>query len=187
MTRMSSVASAVLGVLGVLIGASPAVAQVDSARIAELLRKGQKVVIVDEDGRELKGRVDSLSTTGLGLATRDGRLDLSLDRIVKIDHPHDGLGNGALIGAGISVGFSLFSLAVTSNSCGSNVRCEPIPVGIWLWAIGSSAAGGAGIGVAIDAMIKRDPAIYRRGAGVRMTLSPAVGRGVRGAVASVSW
>ena len=37
-----------------------------------------------------------------------------------------------------SVGFSVFSLVLANDSCGRNVRCEPIPFGIWLWAIGSS-------------------------------------------------
>ena len=48
------------------------------------------------------------------------------------------------------------------------------------------AAIGAGIGVAIDALIHSERAIYRRGA-VRSSISPTLARGVRGWSVSVSW
>jgi hypothetical protein len=183
MIRMVSVASAVLGVL---IAASPVAAQIGPDRIPELVKNGQKVVIVDDGGRVLKGRVDSLSATGLGLATKDRRIDLSLDRIVRIDHPHDGLGNGALIGAGISVAIGLLGVGIDDHQCGPPNNCDT-PAWVWPWAVASSAAVGAGIGVCIDAVIRKDPAIYRRGGGLTTSIRPAVGRGVRGAVVSVSW
>jgi hypothetical protein len=61
-----------------------------------------------------------------------------------------------------------------------------MPGWVWPWVVGTGAPRRRN-GVAIDAMIHRDPAIYRRGAGVQATIRPAVGRGVRGAVVSVSW
>jgi fermentation-respiration switch protein FrsA (DUF1100 family) len=46
---------------------------------------------------------------------------------------------------------------------------------------------GTAVGVGIDALIRRDRAIYRRGAGAHMTVAPALGRGVLGALVSVTW
>jgi hypothetical protein len=57
------------------------------------------------------------------------------------------------------------------------------------WAIAGTGAAGAGVGAAIDALIRREPTIYTRGARPRaiVDVAPAVGRGMRGAVVSVSW
>jgi hypothetical protein len=176
--------------LSLVLAASSATAQTDTARIGQLLKNGQKITLVDDDGRELEGRVAEVSSSSLGLTTDDGRIDLSLDRIVRIDHPRDGLGNGALIGMGTLVGLSLISLAAHDHSCPANARCPDTSPSalVVLWISGSMAAFGAGIGVAIDAMIHRkDAAIYKRGTAARATIGPAIGPGVRGAVVSVSW
>lgn len=154
----------------------------------EALEARQPIVLVDEDGRELEGRVGKISGDSLQLLTGDGAVDLALDRIVRIDHPRDGLGNGALIGMTATVGLTLIAY-VAGDFCDSQGRhCSRPPAWAVLWASGSSAAIGAGIGVAIDAMItRRDRTIYRRGAGWRATVAPAIGPGVGGAVLSFSW
>ena len=46
---------------------------------------------------------------------------------------------------------------------------------------------GTAVGVGIDALIRRDREIYRRGGGARTTVAPALGRSVRGVVVSVTW
>ena len=46
---------------------------------------------------------------------------------------------------------------------------------------------GAGIGVGVDALVRHKRIIYRRGEGTQTRLAPVVGRGVKGAVLSVSW
>jgi hypothetical protein len=45
---------------------------------------------------------------------------------------------------------------------------------------------GAAIGVGIDALIHKDPTLFRR-ADSHVMLAPAVGRGVRGVTVSVRW
>jgi len=46
---------------------------------------------------------------------------------------------------------------------------------------------GAAVGVGVDALVRRSPNLYRRGNGARLTLAPALGAGIRGAVVSVRW
>jgi hypothetical protein len=46
---------------------------------------------------------------------------------------------------------------------------------------------GTAVGVGIDALIHRDREIYRRGGGALATVGPVLGRGLRGAVVSVTW
>ena len=46
---------------------------------------------------------------------------------------------------------------------------------------------GAGIGVGVDALMHRERVIYRRDAGRRTRVTPVVGPGIAGAMASISW
>jgi hypothetical protein len=185
MSRISRLGSVTLMLL---IAASPAAAQTGPSRIAGLVKNGQKVSIIDDEGRELEGRIDGLSADSLGVVVNGRRTDLPFERIVRIDHPHDGLGNGALIGLASGAGIVFLGAVLDNRSCtGPNAHCPPPPAWFVFWAAGGMGAVGAGVGVGIDAIIHRDRAIYRRGTGARTTVAPAVGPGLRGAVVSVSW
>ena len=46
---------------------------------------------------------------------------------------------------------------------------------------------GAAVGVGVDALIRPDRRIYRRGDGTRLTFRPAFAPRVRGAVLSMAW
>jgi hypothetical protein len=186
---MTGIRAAGIVTLALAVAPASAMAQVAGPPVAQLVKPGQKILVVDEDGREIEGRVDSVSSDALALRADGKPITLALDRIVRIDRPRDGLGNGALIGMGTTVSLSMIGLAVSQSTCESryHTQCSSPPFWVVLWAAGSSAALGAGIGVGIDAMIHGDRAIYRRGPGVRTAIAPAIARGVRGAAISVSW
>ena len=154
-----------------------------------LSREGQKVSVTDDQGREFKGRINALTDDSLSLLGATTSTDIPYDQIVRIDRPHDGLGNGALIGFG--VGAALGFAAVVSEdtrSCDPDILfdcSDPNPGG---YAALTAIAGGLGaaIGVGIDALVHRNAALYRRGT-TRISLAPTLGHGKRAAVLSVSW
>jgi hypothetical protein len=144
-------------------------------------------VVVDITGRELEGRVDSVTPNSIGLTVDSQTIELPVDDIVKIDHPRDGLGNGAWIGFGVFAGMTAVTFAV-NPVCRGIPDCERPTFPVMVWAVGMTGATGAGIGAAIDAFVGRDkPPIYRRGASPRASIAPAIGPGVRGGVVSVTW
>lgn len=162
----------------------------DAAAIRQRVKENQKVRIVDDQGREWHGRIAALTPDSLTMITHDqGRTDVPYGTILRIDRPHDGLANGAGIGfvSGALIGF----LAVLSEEA---AECEPGG----FWSCGDPTAGaylvvpavfgglGAAIGLGVDALIRRDGNLWRRG-DTRVSLAPAVGRGVRGVQLSVRW
>lgn len=183
----SGTAAAVLACAVTLTPLSAA-AQDQSPRLDQLVTRGEKIVVVDDEGREIEGRVESISSAILGLRVNGQPVELAIDRVVRADRPRDGLGNGALIGMGTTVSLSMIGLIAAHASCNdSRYGCASAPPAwVVLWAMGSSAAIGAGIGVAIDAMIHSERAIYRRG-GARASISPTIASGVRGASVSIRW
>ena len=85
-------------VLAILFASSPALAQTDTEKIRARVKHGQKVSITDDQGREIKGRISTMTADGLTILVEGGSADVPYDRIVRIDRPHDSLANGALIG-----------------------------------------------------------------------------------------
>lgn len=173
-----------------LLTSATAWAQTEGADIRTRVKEGQKVSITDTQGQEFNGKIGSMTPEGLSILGGRSRADIPYSQIVRIDRPHDGLANGALIGFGIGAGFGFLALAAEDARA-----CDP---GVWFDCSDPNAGGyaavtliagglGAALGVGIDALIRRDRGIYRRGAGTRMTLAPALTRGVRGAVVGVSW
>ena len=175
-------------VLAVLFVSSTASAQSAAEEIRQRVKQGQKVSITDEQGREFDGRIHNVTAQGLTIRTGDDRADVPFAEIVRIDRPEDTLWNGARIGFVVGAGLALLTIvAEDSRSCGS---CDPViavPAGGYFFA-GAMIAGGVGaaVGVGVDALIRRDPNIYRR-AGTRISVSPLFGRGTGGAVMGVSW
>ena len=176
-------------VLIALLAATSANAQTGSQRIADLLKANQRISVIDEAGREIDGRVDGIGHDSFGLMIDGRRIDMRFDDVVRIDHPKDGLGNGAWIGFAVGAGSTLLSLALNPVCKGVEGPCSRPSFGMSAWAIAGTGAAGAGVGAAIDALIRREPTIYTRGARPRaiVDVAPAVGRGMRGAVVSVSW
>ncbi len=166
-------------------------AQSDADRIRQRVKEGQKVRITDDQGREWHGRIGALAPDSLVLVTKDQQeKNVPYPTILSIQRPPDTLVNGALIG--LASGAALGFLAVITEE---NAECEP---GVF-FSCGEPTAGayvavplvlgglGTAIGVGIDALVRRDANLFHRSGNARVTLAPALGRGVRALTVSMQW
>jgi hypothetical protein len=170
--------------------AAQTAASTDADAIRQRVKEGQKVRITDDQGREWQGRIEAFAPDHLVLLTKDRQhRDVPYAAILRIDRPHDTLANGALIGFVSGAVYGLLALVAEENaacdpgaffSCGDPTGAAYVVIPPVLGAIG------AGIGVAIDALVRRDPTLFRRGDS-RVRLAPSLGRGVRGVSLSVRW
>jgi hypothetical protein len=158
--------------------------------IRRRVKEGQKVRVTDDQGREWQGRIEAFAADSLVLLAKDRqRRDIPYATILRIDRPHDTLANGALIGFVSGAVYGLLAVAVEENadcepgaffSCGDPTAAAYVLIPAILGGVGS------GIGVGIDALVRRDPTLFRRGDS-RVVLAPSLGRGVRGLSLSVRW
>lgn len=182
---------AVALVVGPSIGA---IAQTEAEAIQQLVTSGQVVSVTTDEGDEFVGKIGGITTDSLSVISKRETVTIPYPQIIKIDHAPDGLANGAKIGllAGAALGVALIA-AEDMNGCSNAERASFFgcsdPTGL-AYVLGAVVCGGLGsaLGVGIDALIRRDPEIYKRRPGPRITLAPAFGpRGARGAVLSASW
>ena len=172
--------------LALCLVASPALAQSQTSLLGEIVRQGQTVEVIDDQGRETRGKVGMVSQGTLRIVRNGTTIEIPFDTITQIARPSDSLANGAWIGLASGAAFGLLgSTAETSCDQGFDY-CFDGP----RYVIGSTlifGAIGAGIGVGVDALIKHNRIIYRRDAGAQTRVAPVLGPGVKGAVVSVSW
>ncbi len=187
MTRLIRTCSVMLAFL---FASSPAFAQTDAENIRARLKDGQKVSITDDHGQEFKGRIRTRAADGLNMIVDGQSVDVSYDRIVRVDRPNDSLANGALIGFGAGAALGLIAIATSSEDPACQTEwflCPETSSGGYVAGALLMGAVGTAVGVGFDALIHRDREIYRRGAGAHATVAPALGRGVRGVVVSMTW
>jgi hypothetical protein len=123
-----------------------------------LVRPGNTVTVTDAAGSQVSGRLESLSSSLLSLSVDGNRRDFNEADVTTIRQRRgDSLANGAWWGFGISAGLAV----VAFSSCD---ECWDSP-GFALGIIAGQGAMGAGVGVAIDALIRGQHTIYRRPAG----------------------
>lgn len=140
-----------------------------TSHLGTALIQGRTVWITDAGGREEKTRIvgvsDGIVTASTGTGIRHFRTaDI---RRVRARYS-DSVLNGALIGAGAAVASGLF--LCTRTEPWENCRDDVGP----MFRIG---AVGAGIGIAIDALIRGRRTIYEAGPGsTRLRLAPIVAR-----------
>ena len=153
--------------------------------IRQRVKEGQKVRVTDDQGREWQGRIEALAADNLVLLTKDRRpRDVPYAAIVRIDRPHDTLASGAMIG--FLSGAALGLLAVVAEANANCWGCFDPTAAAYVLVPASVGGGGAGIGIAIDALVRRDPTLFRR-ADSRVMLAPSLGPGVRGLSLSMRW
>ena len=98
MTRTIRICSVAIGFF---FACSPMSAQTDGNRIRASVKDGQTVRITDDQGRELQGKIDTMTADGISMRVNGKLADVPYERIVRIDRPDDTLKNGALIGLGV--------------------------------------------------------------------------------------
>jgi hypothetical protein len=162
-----------------MLACSPAAAQTSGERIPDTVKTGQKVSVIDQDGRQIDGRVEGITEEALRVSLRKGSEEIPLSRIVRIDRP-DSLKNGALIGLGVGVGNSVIMAIAASQS-------EHVHWNVVVAATAFNLVGYTALGTSIDAIFKNKRTLYERGRRTQARVSPVVGRGVRGAALSVTW
>jgi hypothetical protein len=158
----------------------------DADAIRHRVKEGQRVRITDDQGREWQGRIEALAADNLVLLTKDRQpRDVPYAAIVRIDRPHDTLASGAMIGflSGAALGLFVIVANEANHGCWG---CFDPNAAVYVLVPAFVGGGGAGIGIAIDALVRRDPTLFRRGDS-RVTLAPTLGRGARGVSVSVRW
>ena len=150
------------------------------ADLATVLAPGLTVWITDVGGRETQTRIVSISGGIVTVTTGEDTRRLATTEIVRVRARHsDQVINGALIGAGAGVLSGLFLCSLTEPW--ENCRDDVGPM-IRIGAIG------AGVGIAIDALIRGRRTIYEAPSGsTRLRVAPIIDGRAGGVAASLSF
>jgi len=118
------------------------------------LKVGDTVWVTDAQGREIKGKIHSLSPDALTLGADGSKTFAARDVSAIRERQLDSLKNGALIGFGVGGGLALVACLGLAEGSGESGWCAI--------ALGFYGGVGAGIGVGIDALIPgKKQAVYR--------------------------
>ena len=157
-----------------VLSSSPAAAGATAQSVPDSVRTGLKVLVVDNRGVQIEGRVQDVTDQAVRLKVRGGSTDIPIDRIVRIERP-DTVKNGALTGLTIGLVMGLMG-TVTDPQGGALLASRTLGNGVVC----------AGIGALIDAVIDGRRTLYERGT-MQTRIAPSVGRGVRAVAVSVSF
>lgn len=151
-------------------------------QLTVLVKPGDKIRVIDINGVEAEGRIGTLSRDALILATDAGLRKLLEADVARISQRRgDSLKNGAIIGAVGGAAYGLTMLALSMSIDDGDVIPATVVTGMVLF-----TGIGAAVGVGIDAMIAPRQVIYERPvAKGRVSVSPLVGHGRRGAAVSI--
>jgi hypothetical protein len=158
------IATLILAIIGI---AMPAAAQHDEPGVATsfeqlrvLVMPGSSVTVTDPSGSVTSGRIASLTSTELALLIDDaprryGEMDVSTIR----QRRGDSLANGARWGFGIGAGLAALALVAlaTCDICDGDIG-----PGVSVAVVALYGAMGTGVGVGVDALIRRQQTVYRR-------------------------
>jgi hypothetical protein len=151
-----------------------------SGELGAVLRPGMTVWITDSAGREEKTRIVGVSGDIVTATAGDVARRLRTTDIMRVRARHtDSVLNGALIGAGAAVASGVFLCTLTEPW--ENCRDDIGPM-VRIGAIG------AGVGIGIDALIRRRRTIYEAAPGsARLRASPILARHAAGVLVSVDF
>lgn len=130
--------------------AGPAVGRAGAQDFSTVQLKGMPTVYVeDRSGREVEGRLVSLTESALTINIAGVTRTFTPAEVTKVDRRGDSLKNGALIGAAIGVFTGFFGDCPRAGTTNASEDCPGARVGYVL----GGAAIWAGIGAGIDALI----------------------------------
>jgi hypothetical protein len=146
-----------------------------------VLAPGSEIRVVEADGKSVKGRFDGISGQSIAMTIQGTHVLLDQDVIIRIDERHDdSLANGARNGFYVGAGFGFLGGAAILMEGGSPAFL-PIVTAFY-------GGIGAGIGVAIDALIRTERTVYdvhaRRAS---LAVAPVVGRARKGVAVTVGF
>lgn len=170
-----------------------AVARVQAAatllsEVQTRLRVGEAVIVTDDSGATVKGRLVQASGTVLVLRGRAGDLQLDASDVQRIERPRDTFWNGALIGS--AVGFAAGALVAATDDCrGAGIGpCFSDTEGVF-YVGGIMALMGLGVGVAVDAMVHRERVVFVRtpSGSAHAAIAPFLSRDRAGLRMQIGW
>ena len=131
------------------------------------LTAGETIWVTDASGREVKGKLRTLSSTFIVLDADGARREFPAAQVGRVDKTQrDSLRNGVLWGA-------LAGFVGGAASCALNPECagdeSGARVSVALGLLGAGA--GAGIGAAVDAHLSLAPIVTPRTKGMRLSFS----------------
>jgi hypothetical protein len=170
MVRLITVASCAL----VLTAYSASAQTIQSS-----VKNGLRVTVVDDQGREIDGRIEKVSDTSLLVRVKKDRQEIPFDSIVRIERP-DGLKNGALTGLFVGIGLGLLGGFADDQGSGRQ------PGFAFISALGNGVICGS-LGTAIDAMFNHRRTLYQRGGVSQTRVTPILGPHAAGAALSLTW
>jgi hypothetical protein len=134
------------------------------------IAEGDTVSVAEGSGKEFSARVAGVSATELVVLVEGQRRVFHPDDAIRIRQRRgDSLANGTWRGFGIGAGAALLAVAADDSGLANNAG----------WAVVAAAVYGgigAGIGVTVDALIRKRYIIYDHGAGAStFTISPVFG------------
>jgi hypothetical protein len=143
MTRIRSTLAVALLTLTAFGGAA-------SAQALKPPREGERILVKQTaSGEELRGRLIALSPETLSLLVKGHRVDVPMDRVLRIDATRDSVANGAAIGAALLAG-------LCALNCGQGLDSgDQLPVAVLV-----NAGWGALFGALIDLKIEGRTPIY---------------------------
>lgn len=133
----------------------------------EKVPPGEKLIVKLKDGKQLKGRLVSVSDTGLTLSRKNKTMDLHREKVQQIFRlMPKSAGKAILIGVGVGLAAAA---AITGGVCEGNGDCWALGMGLYFGgpgaAIGAFAGWGIGSGkervLIYDAGILNPPATPR--------------------------
>ena len=152
-----------------------------------LVRPGDTVTITDAAaGRRMTGQLAELSSTTIALLVDGSRRELTAEGVATVHQRRSAsLGRGAKIGAAIGGTLGVMGAVGVASSCNRN--CDGVAPFV-ISAVLAETAFGAGVGVGIAAITRRDALVYTRPSpSARVTVAPFATPSRRGVALSVGF
>ena len=143
------------------------------------MAKAEKIVVTDMSGRRVRGALTAVDRDSLSLAT-DGKTETFARTEVSTVRIADGLGDGALIGAGAGLGAALAILAIAGSGDGYVLPSAKVGAPLLL------SGAGALVGVLVDRAHEGGRVLYTSpGPTSGLVVSPVLSKDRQGVRVSV--